>query len=292
MTSLERARLVADYLRAEAEVHRASLGTLVALILLAIYAARLGPGSSLAAHSGLWLGMILLPMLLRVLSPKGTQTIFHLDLFAFPLNALLLGFIAFLEASRLPRLDLPGVPATRWLFPILSLALPLSYLFLGLADWIRRMKLNGWIKDILAVPPVDAYQEEPRRLLGDALGAPPATADAWAQFRTVPASAKNLRLFFKLDTARHGHWRVAFADDYALVVFHDGAECEAVAPGGMNLAVDDAPRPGERERMILVRWNAHFHEGRITRDDLLKIQAWNSRSAGFEPKSVVPATGL
>lgn len=292
MTSLERARLVADYLRAEAEVRRASLGTLIALIILAIVATRLGPGASWASHAGLLVGLVILPWLLRALSPKGNQTIFHLELFAFPLSALLLGFIAFLEASRLPRLDLPGIPPTRWLLPALSQLVPAAYVFLGLADWVRRIKLNKWIKDTLAIPPVDAYQEEPRRLLRDALRAVPATADAWAQFRTVPASARNLKLFFKLDTARHGPWRVAFSDDYALVVFHDGTGHEAVAPGGIHLAVDDAPRPGERERMILVRWNDHFHEGRITRDDLLKIQSWKSRSAGFEPKSVVPATGL
>lgn len=292
MTSFERAKLVADYLRAEAEVRRASLGTLVALMLLAIFAARLSSGASWTGHASLLVGLVVLPWLLRVLSPKGNQTVFHLELFAFPLNALLLGFIAFMEASRLPRLDLPGVPATRWLFPALSLLVPLSYVFLGLADWVRRLKLNAWIKDTLAVAPVDAYQEEPRRLLADALHAAPTTTDAWAQFRTVAASARNLKLFFKLDTARHGAWRVAFADDYALVVFHDGTGHEAVAPGGINLAVDDAPRPGDRERMILMRWNNHFHEGRITRDDLLKIQAWNSRSAGFEPKSVVPGTGL
>jgi hypothetical protein len=66
----------------------------------------------------------------------------------------------------------------------------------------------------------------------------------------------------------------------------------AVAAGGISLAVDDAPRPGERERMILVRWNGHFHEGRILRDDLLKIQSWNSRSGGFEGRSSVPEPGF
>jgi len=108
----------------------------------------------------------------------------------------------------------------------------------------------------------------------------------------VPASARNLKLFLKLDTARHGVWRVAFSDEYALVVFQDGTGCEAVAPGGIQLAVDSAPRAGERDRLILVRWNEHFHEGRILPDDLLKIQAWNSRSAGFEGRSAVPAPGF
>ena len=65
-----------------------------------------------------------------------------------------------------------------------------------------------------------------------------------------------------------------------------------MAPGGISLAVDDAPRPGERERMILVRWNGHLHEGRILRDDLLKIQTWNSRSSGFEGHSSVPVPGF
>ncbi len=292
MLNLSRARMVADFLRAEAEVRHASLGTLAALLGVAIVAARMSDASSWVAHAGLIAALLIGPWLLRVLSPRGNLSVFRLQLIAFPLNGLLLGFILFMEASRLPQIDLEGVPAMRWFFPALSLLVPLGYLLLGLADWVRRLKLAGWIRDTLAVPPVEAYLEEPRALIAEALSAPPKTGDAWAQFRTVPASARNLSLFFKLDTARHGLWRVAFADDYALVVFQDGSGCEAVAPGGIHLAVDDAPRPGERDRIILVRWNGHFHEGRILRDDQLKIQAWNSRSGGFEGRSSVPDPGF
>ncbi|HET6331256.1 MAG TPA: hypothetical protein VFF76_10770 [Holophagaceae bacterium] len=292
MTNLERARMVADYLRAEAELRSASPGTLVALLVVAVFAARMGEASSWFAHAALIAALLIGPWLLRMLSPKGNLAVFRLELGAFPLNALLLGFIVFMEASRLPRIEIEGVPAMRWFFPALSLLVPFGYLLLGFADWLRRLRLTDWIRGVLAVPPVDAYQEEPRALIEAALRAAPGTSDPWAQFRTVPASAKNLKLFFKLDTARHGFWRAAFADDYALVVFHDGTGCEAVAPGGVSLAVDDAPRPGERERMILVRWNNHFHEGRILRDDLLKIQTWNSRSGGFEGRSSVPNPGF
>lgn len=293
MLSFERARMVADYLRAEAEVGHASLGTPVALLLLAIPAARMGEAASWASHAWLIAGLALGPSLLRKLSPKGNQAIFRVELLTFPLSVLLLGFIAFLEADRLlPRIEMEGVPALRWLFPALSVLVPSGYLLHGLADWIRRLRLKGWIQERLAVPPVKAYLEEPEALLAAALAAPPRREDPWAQFRTVAASARNLKLFFKLDTARHGVWRAAFSDEYALVVFHDGTGCEAVPPGGIHLAVDDAPRPGERERMILVRWNERFHEGRILRDDQLKIQAWNSRSAGFEGGSSVPAPGF
>jgi hypothetical protein len=292
MTNFERARMVADYFRAEAEVRRATLGTLIALLVAAIFAARLWNSSSWISHAWLLAGLLIGPWLLRALSPKGNLPIFRLELIAFPLNALLMGFIVFMEASRLPSIEMESLPAMRWFFPALSLLVPLGYLLLGFADWWRRLKLTGWIRDTLAVPPVDAYQEGPRGQIEEALAAAPATGDAWAQYRTVPASARNLKLFFKLDTARHGFWRVAFGDDFALVVFHDGTGCEAVAPGGISLAVDDAPRPGERERMILVRWNGHFHEGRILRDDLLKIQTWNSRSGGFEGRSLVPDPGF
>ena len=292
MTSFERAKMVADYLRAQAELRRASVGTLLALVVVAIFAARLDESSSWFAHALLIAGLLIGPWLLRMLSPKGNLAVYRLELAAFPLNALLLGLIVFLEASRLPMIEIEGVPAMRWFFPALSLLVPFGYLLLGFADWLRRLRLTGWIRGILAVPPVDAYLEGPEGLIEAALAAAPVTADAWAQFRTVPASAKNRKLFFKLDTARHGVWRVAFGDDYALVVFHDGTGCEAVPPGGVSLAVDDAPRPGERERMILVRWNGHFHEGRILRDDLLKIQTWNSRSGGFEGHSSVPAPGF
>lgn len=292
MTNLERAQMVAAYFRAEAEVRKASLGTVAALMVVAAFAARLWDASSWASHAGLFAGLLVGPWLLRALSPKGNLSIFRLQIIAFPINALLLGFILFMEASHLPSIQVEGVPAMRWLFPAISLLVPVGYFILGVADWWRRLKLIGWIRDILAVPPVDAYLEGPREQLEAALEAAPATRDAWAQFRTVPARATNLKLFFKLDTARHGFWRTVFSDDYALVVFHDGTGCEAVAPGGISLAVDDAPRAGERERMILVRWNGHFHEGRILRDDLLKIQTWNSRSGGFEGRSTVPDPGL
>ena len=291
MTSFERAKMVADYLRAQAELHRASLGTLAALLAAAMFAARMHE-SSWVSHAALIAGLLAGPWLLRALPVKGNLAVYRLELAAFPLNALLLGLIVFLEASRLPAIEIEGVPAMRWFFPALSLLVPFGYLLLGFADWLRRLRLTGWIRGILAVPPVDAYLEGPEQLIKAALAAPPGTGDPWAQFRTVPASAKNLKLFFKLDTARHGFWRVAFGDDYALVVFHDGTGCEAVAPGGVSLAVDDAPRPGERERMILVRWNGHLHEGRILRDDLLKIQTWNSRSSGFAGHSSVPDPGF
>lgn len=292
MINLDRARMVADYLRAQAELRRSSLGTLVALLVAAFFAARMGGSASWISHAALIAGLLVGPWLLRMLSPKGNLALYRLELAAFPLNALLLGLIVFLEASRLPRIEVEGVPAMRWFFPALSLLVPSGYLLLGFADWLRRLRLTDWIRGILAVPPVDAYLEGPEELIEAALSGAPGTSDPWAQFRTVPASAKNLKLFFKLDTARHGFWRVAFGDDFALVVFHDGTGCEAVAPGGISLAVDDSPRPGERERMILVRWNGHLHEGRILRDDLLKIQTWNSRSSGFEGHSSVPAPGF
>ena len=291
MLSLQRARMVADYLRADAEARRASLGTLAVLIVAAIMAARM-QGSPWVSH--VWLAAVLLlgPWILRALPIRGNLTVFRLEIIAFPLNVLLLGLIAFLEASRLPRIEMEGVPAMRWFFPALSLFLPLGYLLANVADWVRRMKILASVRDTLAVAPVQAYLEEPAELLEEALSAAPGRADAWAQFRTVPASARNLKLFLKLDTSRHGHWRVAFGEDYALVVFQDGTGCEAVAPGGIQLAVDDAPRAGERERLILVRWNDHFQEGRILPDDLLKIQTWNSRSMGFEGRSTVPSPDI
>ena len=282
MLSLDRARMVADYFRAEAEVRRASLATQACFIAAAWMAARMGPGLALGQRAAMLAILCIAPFLLRSVPLRGNLTILRLELVAFPLNALLLGFIAFLEASRLPRLEMEGVPALRWLFPGLSLFIPLAYLLAAGAGWWRQVKALRSIGDTLAVAPVQAYREEPETLLREALSGEPERGDGWAQFRTVPASARNLKLFFTLDTARHGAWRVAFSDEYALIAFHDGTGCEAVAPGGIQLAVDDAPRAGERERLILVRWNAHFHEGRVLPDDLLKIQAWNSRSVSFE----------
>ncbi|HTL98696.1 MAG TPA: hypothetical protein VL181_07815, partial [Holophagaceae bacterium] len=241
MLSLQRARMVADYLRAKAEVRRASLGTLVALLAASILAAR-AEAPTWTAHLWILAALVAGPWLLRSLPVRGNLSLFRLEIISFPLNVLLLGFIAFLEASRLPRIEMEGVPAMRWFFPALSMLLPLGYLLANAADWARRLKVLASVRDTLAVQPVEAYMEEPVELMQEALAAVPGRADAWSQFRTVPASARNLKLFLKLDTARHGVWRVAFSDEYALVVFQDGTGCEAVAPGGIQLAVDSAPR--------------------------------------------------
>lgn len=291
MISFDRARLAADFIRARAEVRRASLWTTAALAAAALLSWK-ARGGSWALHLAAVLAALAGPWLLRALPVPGSLSVYTLELAAFPLNGLLLGAVAWLEGLALPRIEIEGVPSARWLLPGLLALVPLGYLLSGFADWLRRLRQRAWIQDILAVPPVDAYLQEPSALVSAALAKPPRRDDPWAQFRTVPASARNLRLFFSLDTSRHGLWRVAFSDDYALVVFHDGTGCEAVAPGGISLAVDDAARPGQRERMILVRWNGHLNEGRILPDDLLKIQAWNSRSTGFEPRSTVPSPGF
>ena len=292
MLSFDRARLAADYLRARAEVRRASLGTFLALLAAVLIAWKARGEGAWALHLGAVLAAVAGPWLLRALPVPGSLPVYTLELAAFPLNGLLLGALAWLEGLALPRVEIEGVPWARWLLPGLLALVPLGYLLSGFADWLRRLKQRAWIQDILAVPPINAYLEEPSGLAAAALARPPRRDDPWAQFRTVPASARNLRLFFSLDTARHGLWRVAFSDEYALVVFHDGTGCEAVPPGGISLAVDDAARPGQRERMILVKWNGHLHEGRVLPDDLLKIQAWNSRSTGFEPRSSVPSPGF
>ena len=292
MLNLDQARLVADYLRAKGEVRRASLGTLLGLLLCAVFAVRWRVDPSWHVHAAILLAVIVVPWVLRALPFPGGLRMFRLELVSFPFNALILGFILFLEAYRLPLIEVEGVPAMRWLFPALSLLVAIAYLFVGFSDWLRRMKRVKWIENILAVPPIQGYLDAVDALLEPALNQAPRTGDAWAQFRTVPASARNLKLFLQLDTARHGIWRVAFDDDFALVALQDGSLCEAVAPGGIHLAVDDAPRPGERERMILIRWNEHLHEGRILRDDQLKIQSWFSRSKGFESGSSVPDPGF
>ncbi|HEU4952472.1 MAG TPA: hypothetical protein VFT46_11000 [Holophagaceae bacterium] len=292
MLSFDRARLAADYLRARAEVRRASLGTPIALLAAVLLAWKARGDGSWILHVAAILIALAGPWLLRALPVPGSLTVYTSELAAFPLNGLLLGALAWLEGLALPRVEIEGVPWARWLLPGLLMLVPLGYLLSGIADWLRRLRQRAWILEILAVPPVDAYLQEPSGLVSAALAMPPRRDDPWAQFRTVPASARNLRLFFSLDTSRHGLWRVAFSDGYALVLFQDGTGCEAVAPGGISLAVDDAARPGQRERMILVRWNGHLHEGRILPDDLLKIQAWNSRSTGFEPRSTVPTPGF
>lgn len=283
MLSHQDASKATVHLRAKAEVAHANLGTLLGLILAAALAALSAPSGAWQAHVAIVAALVVLPWGLRLFWPKGLADlmVYRLSLVAFPINVLLLGFTTYLVSGYLPRVQSELFPAARFLFPALALALPLGYLLAQLPEWKMRLKTYPAVRDSFIWPPAPEAVEELEELLAPALAAAPGKHDAWAEFRTVRATPRNLKLFLKLDFEEHGHWRVAFSEDYALVVFHDGRRCEAVKRGGFSLAADRDSAPGVREKLCLIRWNEHFHEGRIALDDLLKVQSWTTRFQGL-----------
>jgi hypothetical protein len=277
MHSHESARIAADCVRAQTEIFRSKPALLITLLLASAASALGEDQTGWEWAAGLAAGLIVLPFALRWALPKGNPTTYRLSIVAYPIHAFLLGFIVFLEASKLPPVNLEDLPRMGWLYPALAMVVPLVYLVHQFPGWRRRLKGYSSVLRALREPGDPAVLEEVRELTQRAI-AKDATAKApWAEFRTVPATPSNWKLFLRLDVERHGLWRVGFAQDYALVVAKDGTGLESVPRGGLRIAADD-PIPGGKPFLCLVRWNAHLHEGRIREGSLQRIQAWNLKT--------------
>ncbi|MBI4912237.1 MAG: hypothetical protein HY823_05835 [Acidobacteria bacterium] len=274
MSSFELARQASEHLRAHRDLEGGAFGTLLALLgaLWATAAFPAATGFTWILGQAAWL--LLVPWVLRRILPVGRPWLFRLGMAAFPANALLLGLWAFLESAKIPPFEVEELPALRWLFPILSLLLPCVYLVLQFPEWRRKALAAGACLRALRSRPDPRILGELSGLSAAALSGSPDRVAPWAAFRSVPARPGNWRRFLRLDTERHGEWRVAFSDGFALVMFHDGSRMEAVPRGGLRVAAEDLPT-GEKPGLCLARWNSHLHEGRITAANLEKIQAWN-----------------
>ena len=277
MHSHESARTAADHLRAKAEVSQSKPALLVTLLLASTACALGEDQSGWVWIGGLVAGLLLLPLLLRAALPTGNLFTYRLGLVGYFLNAFLLGFIAFLEAGKLPPVDLEDLPPMGWLYPALAMIIPLLYLVQQFPGWRRRLKAYPSVLKDLQVAGSPEVIEEVRHLAGLGLSKEASASSPWAEFRTLPAAPGNWKLFLRLDVERHGLWRVVFAQDYALVMAKDGTALEAVPKGGLRIAADD-PIPGGKPFLCLVRWNAHLHEGRIREGSLQRIQAWNMKT--------------
>lgn len=282
MLTFEAARPVADHLRSRAEVERAPLAGFAALLIVSALTYAVPHEVDLRWTGGLCFALATLPFLLKRVLPKGNLMAYRMALVAFPVNALLLAFIAFMELWRADPFPILDFPTLGRAFPWIGLVLPGLYAVLQFPHWLRRLGLYPELVRGLAEPPSAVALGEVAGLAAQAVSSAPSMEAAWAEFRTVPATPRNWKLFLRLDLERHGCWRVAFAPDYALVLFEDGSRVEAVPKGGLRLVADD-PKPGSKAGLCLLRWNAHLYEGRITPDDFLKIKAWNQvRAAGDE----------
>lgn len=287
MLTFEDAVPAADYLRSKTEVQRTHLGGLVTLAIGAICSFCFPRQASIPWFLFLLFLLVLGPLVLPRLMPKGNLTTYRIAILAYPIEGLLLGFIAFMEIWKILPLDLPELPNVNSVLPWLSVIFPFLYYVSQFPNFKRRLKRLKLHSDQLAHPaPLDQVQQL-EELLQPVLGPSPRYDDPWAEFKTVPATIKNWKLFLQLDAEHHGDWRVAFNGLWALVVFEDGTRMEVVKRGELKIVADD-PQPGKRKSLCLIRWNTHLFEGRILHDNFLKIRAWNSRkedAAEYHPPS-------
>lgn len=277
MHSHDAVRTAAEHLRAQAEVSRSQPALLITLLLAAAASASGEDQAGWPWAAALAAGVLLLPVVLRLVLPKGNLFTYRLGLAAYPIQGLLIGFIAFLESSKLPPVDLEDLPRLGWLYPALAVGAALVFLVHQFPGWRRR--LRGYPETVAALghPGEPAALEEVRDLAGRALAKSASAAAPWAEFRTLPAVPRSGRQFLRLDVEEHRVWRVMFAQDYALVVARDGTGLEVVPKNGLRIAADD-PGPGGKPFLCLVRWNAHLHEGRIREGSLQLIQSWNLKT--------------
>ncbi|HNX93577.1 MAG TPA: hypothetical protein PKL14_00320 [Holophaga sp.] len=214
------------------------------------------------------------------LLPERNRLGHALSLVAYPLNIAMLALIAFC-ATRGIVWDLPEPWASldgsaQWL----ALAPALAYGVLQFLPWRDRIRHAGKIRQALSESVSEPLAEAVQALMR---GGPSKPGDGSepteVEFRTVPASPKNLRRYLRLDARRHGVWRVVLLPQGAIVCFRDGSRAEAVPRGSFKIVAED-PSPGASTIQCLVRWNQHLHEGRIAPEDFYRLQAWNRGEQG------------
>lgn len=275
MASFDDVKKAAEHLRLRHETAKAPVAGLLVLLGAA--------GASYAtrrADAGWWtpglIGLLVLgPWLLDKALPARNTAALRLSILAYPLNILLLAFIAYRVFWRVEIPYLEDVPqlsnALDWTAPLI----PFVYAYLQLPGWLRRIRLMPQIRAMATLPPEPLVVREVQELADQALGDEPSSEGAPARFRTISATPRNWRLFLKPDVFRHGPWRVGFSSAYALVLFEDGGRLEAVKRGGLKMVAAD-PKEGASTVACLVRWNDHLHEGLVGVDGFQRIQGWNA----------------
>ena len=218
--------------------------------------------------------LLVTPILVALLLPRRGLLVYRLSSLLYLLNGLLLAVIGYREISRIAPLLPEEWPALQtgipWIAPLFSAL----YYLLQFHGWKERILRLPEVKKALADPPSEPARQEVHTLIAGSLAHHPLDGIEWAEFRTVPASLRNWRLFLKLDPEVHGPWRVVFGPEYAIVVSREGRRAEAVKRGALKIVAED-PTPGAKTIQCLLRWNSHLHEGRITPEHFSKIQAWN-----------------
>jgi hypothetical protein len=279
MLTFDDARKAADYLRVRTEVERASLIGFVTLIPFTILSMAFPHEIGLRWFFSFFGGLVLIPLILRVLLPKGNRIVFFISLATYVLNGLLLAHLLYRELWKADPFELAEeFPQWLWLCPLITVLVPAVYYVLRFTTWKRRLLAWPEMRKILSDPPDPVHLGVVEGMVKKVTSLNMPKEAQWAEFRSVPATPKNWKLFMKLDVERHGVWRVAFEWDFALVAFRDGSQCEAVPMGGLKMAIED-PEPGARQTLCLVRWNQHLKEGRVQPDHYARIREWNAGRA-------------
>lgn len=287
MLTLEEAVPATDYLRSQTEVQHTHLGGLLTLTIGAACSYAFPRKASVPWFLFLLFLLVLGPLVLPRLMPKGNLLTYRIAILAYPVEGLLLGFIAFMEIWKVMPLDVPGLPTVNVVFPWLSVLFPVFYYVYHFPNWRRRVERQGLHAEQLAQPAPADQVAEIEEMLAPALGRSPTFEDSWAEFMTVPATLKNWKLYLQLDAEYHGVWRVFFNGPWALVSFVDGTRVEVVKRGELKIVADN-PQPGRRKALCLLRWNRNLFEGRITHDNFLKIHAWNASKGDAPPRRPPP----
>lgn len=276
MASFEDVKKAAEHLRLRHETAQAPVAGLIVLLF--------ATGASWAyrrADTDWWLpgliGFLLLgPWLLKQALPRRNAAALRLSILAYPINILLLAFLAYREFWRVDIPTFEDFPqlgyALDWIAPLI----PFVYAYLQFPGWLGRIRLLPQLKAMATLPPEPLVVLELEELAALALKDEASADGAPARFRTIPATPKNWRLFLKPDLFRHGNWTAGFAPGYALVLFEDGGRMEAVKRGGLKMVAEE-PKEGAATVSCLVRWNDHLHEGLVDVDSFQRIQGWNAQ---------------
>lgn len=268
MLTFDEARRTADHLRARTEVARAPMAGFLVLLAAAAVQAFVAKPASLPWSLGMLAGLLLGPPLVNRLLPPRNLVAYRLALVTYPLNALLLALVVFLQIagwSFTPPEELASLgPMLPWCGAVAGII----YAVLQAPHWMRRVGLYAELVQALSHPVGEDAVAEVNLLMDQAL-----TGEG-AAFQSVPATPKNWSRFLRLDTEIHGTWHVAFAPLYALVFFEDKGRLEAVLKGQLKFVSDDV-KPGEGTALCLARWNTHLLEGRIAPEDFERISSWN-----------------
>jgi len=273
--SFQDAEKAVAHARAKRDAEHAPLAGFIALALAALLSFAAPALATWRWSLAIAMILILVPAPLGRVMPRRGLRSYRFSLLSYPLNGLLLAVVAYREIGRIAPL-LPEewgllqavIPWTAPLFAAL-------YYLLQYHGWRDRLFRLTDMKRCLQDVPSDAARSEIEHAFSKPMAAAPeGTLPPWAEFRTVPATLKNWRLFLKLDPEVHGPWYALFESEYAIVVTRDGRRAEAVKRGGLRIVAED-PSPGARTIQCLLRWNQHLYEGRIAPEHFYRIQAWN-----------------